>query len=94
MVGTRTGERLAMALGKTGVEYDARNLTISIGDVAVFTNGMPIAMTKENEAKLIELMSEKEVTFVFDLANGEHEVEWLGCDLSREYITINADYTT
>ncbi|QQE12257.1 bifunctional glutamate N-acetyltransferase/amino-acid acetyltransferase ArgJ [Planctomycetota bacterium] len=86
--------RLAMAMGKTNVNYDIHKLTISIGEIAVFTEGMPIAMTSKNEAKLIEIMDQKEVAFTFDLANGSENVEWLGCDLSREYITINADYTT
>ncbi|WP_432797177.1 bifunctional glutamate N-acetyltransferase/amino-acid acetyltransferase ArgJ [Poriferisphaera sp. WC338] len=86
--------RLAMALGKTGVQYDPRKLTISIGDIPVFEAGIPIPMNDDNTAKLNAIMSEKEITFTFDLAIGSASTEFLGCDLSREYITINADYTT
>jgi glutamate N-acetyltransferase/amino-acid N-acetyltransferase len=39
-------------------------------------------------------MAAKEITFTIDLGMGKATTEWLGCDLSREYIAINADYTT
>ncbi|QDU34197.1 Arginine biosynthesis bifunctional protein ArgJ [Poriferisphaera corsica] len=86
--------RLAMAMGKTGIAYDATKLRISIGDIDVFSAGMPIEMDKDNQSTLENMMSQKEITFTFDLANGNQTVEWLGCDLSRDYIAINADYTT
>ena len=34
------------------------------------------------------------VTILVHMGIGNAEAEWLGCDLSREYIAINADYTT
>jgi glutamate N-acetyltransferase/amino-acid N-acetyltransferase len=39
-------------------------------------------------------MRRKEITFTLDVGLGTANVEWLGCDLSRDYVTINADYTT
>ena len=40
------------------------------------------------------LMKQKQVVFALDLGRGRAAVEWLGCDLSRQYVTLNADYTT
>jgi glutamate N-acetyltransferase/amino-acid N-acetyltransferase len=44
--------------------------------------------------RLSALMRRKEITFTLDVGLGTANVEWLGCDLSRDYVTINADYTT
>ncbi|MFW6032609.1 MAG: bifunctional ornithine acetyltransferase/N-acetylglutamate synthase, partial [Phycisphaeraceae bacterium] len=46
------------------------------------------------QARVEKVMQQKELTFRLTLGRGDAEVEWLGCDLSRQYITINADYTT
>jgi glutamate N-acetyltransferase/amino-acid N-acetyltransferase len=39
-------------------------------------------------------MRRKEITFTIDAGLGRATSEWLGCDLSHQYVTINADYTT
>ena len=39
-------------------------------------------------------MAAKEVVFTLDLGLGRFEAQWLGCDLSKRYVTINAEYTT
>ena len=45
-------------------------------------------------AELKKIMQAKDITFTLDLGQGSINADWLGCDLSREYIRINADYTT
>lgn len=83
--------RLTMAVGKAGAAVDPAKLTIKIGDATVYRNGQP---AKTDTKKLEKLMRAKEVTFTIDLKLGKASTEILGCDLSREYITINADYHT
>ena len=80
-----------MAAGKCGVDIQESKLVIRIGSTVVFRKGGPI---RTDLRKLVKLMRQKEVTFVFDLNLGKGKCEVLGCDLSRKYITINADYHT
>ena len=46
------------------------------------------------EAKLALAMQKNQVLFRIDLGLGRASTQWFGGDLSREYIAINADYTT
>ena len=86
--------RLVMAVGKSGARLDPEQLRVSIGDVAVFENTMPIDMTDAVERQLETIMGGDEVTFTIDLGLGDAGCTWYGCDLSRDYIGINADYRT
>lgn len=84
--------RITTAAGYSGASINPERLSLSIGGVTVFKDGRPVpgAMNR----RLAAIMREKEITFTLDAGVGDASVEWLGCDLSRDYITINADYTT
>jgi len=86
--------RLAMAVGKSGAAIDPAKLGITIGDVRVFQAGEPVEQTAVSAGELARAMRCGEVLIGIELSQGDAEATWLGCDLSREYITINADYTT
>jgi glutamate N-acetyltransferase/amino-acid N-acetyltransferase len=86
--------RLAMAVGKSGASFDPAKLKLYIGKTAVFRNQMPIAFTPAIEQSLQSEMTRPEVSFTVDLGVGKTGCIWLGCDLSREYVGINADYST
>jgi glutamate N-acetyltransferase / amino-acid N-acetyltransferase len=83
--------RLAMAVGKSGAKIDQTKLSIEIGHLPVMKAGVNVPAPL---GKLNRHMKSKEVQFTINLGLGKHKTEWLGCDLSREYIAINADYTT
>ena len=84
--------RIVTAAGYSGAAIRPERMRLSIGDVAVFARGTPVTVTATR--RLARLMREKEVTFTLDVGLGTASVEWLGCDLSRDYVAINADYTT
>lgn len=86
--------RLAMAVGKSGAAVRPELLTVSVGKVCVFKAGLPTTLTAQDRSALAKAMAEREVLFTIDLGLGDSHCEWLGCDLSREYIRINAEYTT
>lgn len=86
--------RLAAAVGRSGAAVRPDRLTIHIGGLCVGRSGFAIELNAAMKKKANALMSAKEITFTIDLGLGGGETEWLGCDLSREYVTINADYTT
>jgi glutamate N-acetyltransferase/amino-acid N-acetyltransferase len=83
--------RLAMAVGRSGAAVDPAKLTLTIGGVTVFRKGVNL---NADLAPLEAHMKGREITFDIDLGLGRHTAQWLGCDLSRQYIAINADYTT
>ncbi len=90
--------RLVMAVGRSGAKVDPARLSISIGEVDVLVRG-ELAQPEPGKAdarqrRLEKQMTMEQVRFVIDLGLGDGEAEWLGCDLSRDYIRINADYTT
>ena len=83
--------RLTMAVGKSGAKVDAGKLALSIGPIEVYRHGQP---TRADLPALENLMRQKEVNIGVKVGLGRASTEFLGCDLSREYVTINADYHT
>ncbi len=86
--------RIAMAAGKSGAKVRQPTLSIRIAGMPIYTNGQPTKLGLAPTAQLAKAMAAKEVRIEVDLGLGDASAEWLGCDLSREYIRINADYTT
>lgn len=83
--------RLTAAVGKSGAASKAEKLSVKIGPITVYDRGAPAAA---DLGTLEHLMNQREVTVTINLRMGKSRCEVLGCDLSREYITINADYHT
>ena len=86
--------RIAMAAGKSDAKLTKDKLSIRIGGMSIYEQGQPTKLGLNPSAKLTKVMGRREVPIEVDLGLGKAEAEWLGCDLSRQYITINADYTT
>lgn len=84
--------RLIAAAGYSGVEFDPAGARISIGAVPVFELGVRAA--EFDEARAHAVMTEREYTITIDLGVGEAECRFLTCDLTEEYVRINADYST
>ena len=82
--------RILIALGYSGVEMEVAKVHISLQNHLVF------ARTPQpfDEGALSREMDAADVVIDIDLAVGDRAgVAW-GCDLTREYVAINADYTT
>ena len=87
--------RILMAIGNGLAETkglnDTPTVSISIQGVMVLTMNEP---RNFNEVELSNKMSEKTVYIEIDLHQGTQKATSWGCDLSREYIAINAEYST
>ncbi len=83
--------RLLMAIGKAGVEsLDASKVTVSLGDVVAFRDaGIAEGYTEERGAAVL---AETEIDVFVDLARGDAAASIYTCDLSHDYVSINADY--
>lgn len=84
--------RLLAAAGYAGVPFDPAQVTITIGDVLVFNHGVRAA--GYDEAAVHERMKQREYTIAVDLGAGTGRCRFLTCDLTVEYVHINADYST
>ena len=83
--------RIAAALGKSSAKVDPSKLVIAVGGVTIFARGTG----RKFDLKKVERHLKGKTVFVAcDLGLGSGRAEVLTCDLSREYIAINADYST
>ncbi len=83
--------RLAMAVGKSSAKVDPERLVISIGRIRVFNRGRPTRFDAEAAS---DQMQADPVVLRVNLGLGAGQCAVLTCDLSRQYIAINADYHT
>ena len=83
--------RIICAVGSCGVKLTVGELSCIIGDVTVFRNGRPLKFSPKRVSKII---SRKEHTITVNLGAGKCSDFCYGCDLSKGYVTINADYHT
>jgi glutamate N-acetyltransferase/amino-acid N-acetyltransferase len=83
--------RIVCALGYSGAELALDRLHLSIGGLVVFERGTGVDVDLSAVRRAFE-QPEIEIVATLGLANG-HAEAW-GCDLSEEYVRINAEYTT
>ncbi len=84
--------RLLCAAGYAGIAFDPATVSISIAGLPVFTQGT--RSPHFDEAATHTAMSAREYTIALDLGQGAGRCRFLTCDLTHEYVTINADYST
>ena len=82
--------RVVMAVGKSGAEADRDRLSIRFGDVLVAKDGQ--VAKGYDEADAAAHMKQDEVTISVDLGIGQSTATVWTCDLTAQYIAINADY--
>ena len=85
--------RIAATIGASGVECDDRTLTIHYDKLLIYSNEQR-ELDKEREDKAYEIMKNDSFHITCDLGIGEGEFTSYGCDLSYEYVKINAEYRT
>lgn len=83
--------RIICAVGSAGVKLNPAKLSCKIGTITVFKNGVPV---KFDEKKASSIISKTEHTITVDLGAGKHSDFCYGCDLSAEYVRVNAEYRT
>jgi glutamate N-acetyltransferase/amino-acid N-acetyltransferase len=84
--------RLLAAAGKAGARFDPADTTITIGGLPVFAEG--IRDPRYDEAATHVAMQAREYTIAMDFGRGNGRARFLTCDLTHEYVSINADYSS
>ncbi len=85
--------RFLCAMGYSGVDFDQNDVELyfesAAGRLKVFDKGTPIVF---DEDKALEIMKEDTVTVFVNMNEGEAMATAWGCDLTYDYVKINADY--
>ncbi|MFJ7954345.1 bifunctional glutamate N-acetyltransferase/amino-acid acetyltransferase ArgJ [Lysinibacillus sp. NPDC096418] len=81
--------RIICAVGYSGATVDPDKITIKIGGATMVENGEPI---KFSEDELIQILKMHEVKIYVSLGVGEGHGHAWGCDLTYDYVQINASY--
>jgi len=83
--------RVLAAAGRSGAALEESKTELYIGATRVVQDGAPVAFDKK---AVVKHLDGKEVAINLDLHLGNGEATAWGCDLSEEYVKINAEYTT
>ncbi len=85
--------RISMAIGKCHEETDIcpAKVSMTFGDICVFAKGEPLGVDLQ---ALETYLQGKEVRIAIDLGLADGQATVWGCDLTEEYVRINALYTT
>ena len=85
--------RILCAMGYSGVTFDPEKVDIVLeseeGSLAIVKDGIA---TDYSEEKATQILSANPVKAILDIHAGEEKATAWGCDLTYEYVTINADY--
>ncbi len=82
--------RIICAAGRAGVPFDPDRLDLRIGDVPIVRNGLLVEDDWETAAHMV--MKRPEFSVTLDLKTGDAKAQFFTTDLSKEYVSINADY--
>ena len=85
--------RFLCALGYSGVQFDPERVTLyfesKAGKLKICENGLDAGYSEEEATRIL---SEPEVTVLVDMNMGSETATAWGCDLTYDYVKINADY--
>ena len=85
--------RILCAMGYSGVQFDPEKVDIyfesKAGKIKIVEDG---TATDYSEEEATKILSEKEVTALLDVKMGDKTATAWGCDLTYDYVKINADY--
>ena len=83
--------RVLAAAGRSGARVDDRKASVRIGDLFVYRSGAPLVVA---DADVRALFAADAVEIEVTLGLGDGEATAWGCDMSAEYVRINAEYMT
>lgn len=81
--------RIACAAGYSGAVFNPDLMDIYVGNLQVAQSGQGLTF---DEDKALEILSKDYVEVLIDLHEGDEQAVAWGCDLTHDYVSINADY--
>lgn len=92
--------RIAAAAGRAGIPFEQENLQIKLGDFLMLENGQPLEFDRAAASAYLKkaaagvYLEQDTVLISVNVGNGYGSGKAWGCDLSYDYVRINAEYTT
>ncbi|WP_406660823.1 bifunctional ornithine acetyltransferase/N-acetylglutamate synthase [Methanolobus sp. ZRKC3] len=90
--------RVIVASGYSGAEVDPEKISLSFSSgtdvVELVRSGVAVESDEDALGKLKDIMAQDEVVIITDLGLGDRSATAWGCDLTYDYVKINAEYTT
>jgi glutamate N-acetyltransferase/amino-acid N-acetyltransferase len=87
--------RVLSSIGATGVEFSPSSVSLTFsnskGEILLLDHGKPVDF---DEALAKNILNEKEIIINVDMGDGIYKSVAWGCDLSYDYVKINAEYRT
>jgi glutamate N-acetyltransferase/amino-acid N-acetyltransferase len=83
--------RIVSAAGYAGVTLDESKLKLDVNKITIYKKGLPVTPATK---RLNSVMKKKEIIIQLYLGTGNKSTTIWTCDLSKEYVKINADYHT
>lgn len=83
--------RLIAVAGRAGVEFDLARAAVTIGSIVLFKDGRPF---DEHAPEAAKYLRNDDINIAVDLGAGQASSTVWTCDLSAEYVRINAEYRT
>ena len=84
--------RIVSAAGYAGVAFDESDLSLWLNGVSLYCDGVPLAF--DDAAVSADLRAHRETSIRLILNQGSAAVRFWTCDLTADYVRLNADYTT
>jgi glutamate N-acetyltransferase/amino-acid N-acetyltransferase len=84
--------RIVSAAGYAGVPFEEEDLSLWLNEVPVYQNGVPLPFDGAALSNSLKSQRDVHVRLVFN--SGTEAIRFWTCDLTAEYIRLNADYTT
>ncbi|MCL1890899.1 MAG: bifunctional glutamate N-acetyltransferase/amino-acid acetyltransferase ArgJ [Coriobacteriia bacterium] len=82
--------RIAMALGKSGADFEQEKVSIALMGLPVCKDGLALTFDEEKARQLFDELDE--IIIEVDLGAGEASAQIWTCDLTHEYVSLNSDY--
>ena len=83
--------RILCAMGYAGVEFDPEAATVSMAGIPIYADGAGLEFDHD---AAVEALGAEDIDIDIDLAAGKVESVIYTCDLTYDYVKINAEYTT
>lgn len=87
--------RVLSSIGATGVKFSPNTVSLtfsnSVGSILLLDHGKP---TSFDEKQASDILKQKEIIINIDMGEGIYKATAWGCDLSYDYVKINAEYRT
>ncbi len=84
--------RVVSAAGYSGVKFEERDLTLWMGDMLLYRDGQPLPFDAVTASAYLK--HNRDVHFRLKFTHGTGRCTFYTCDLTYEYVKLNADYTT